>query len=273
MGKDSTIAWTDHTFNGWWGCTPQSPGCTNCYAKAIDCHFGGDHFGVGKARRMFGPKHWDQLVVWNREAKATGVVRNVFCFSMGDLMDDEAPEGELDRLYTYVNRTEFLRYLFLTKRPENYARRLPPSFPLRNVVFGASTENQAMYDQRFPVLARLRSAYTGIPIWVNIGPALGPVTIREFAEKPDWVTFEGETGANFRHMQLEWAESLLAECRELKIPFYMKQVAARTPDMGKDFIPPHLQVFEYLAPLCESVRRDPRPSSKPTFFAEIGVNE
>jgi protein gp37 len=102
-----------------------------------------------------------------------------------------------------------------------------------------------MYDQRFPVLALLRSSYPGIPIWVNIGPALGPVTIREFDEKPDWVTFEGETGASFRHMQLGWAESSVAECREFGIPFYMKQVAARTPEMGRDFIPPDLQVFEY----------------------------
>jgi protein gp37 len=116
---------------------------------------------------------------------------------------------------------------------------------LCNVVLGASTENQAMYNQRFPVLAHLRSDYPGIPIWVNIGPALGPVTIREFTAKPDWVTLEGETGANFRHMQLGWAESLLAECREFRIPFYMKQVAARTPEMGKDFIPPHLQVRQY----------------------------
>jgi hypothetical protein len=33
MGKNSSIEWTDHTFNPWWGCSKVSPGCVNCYAE------------------------------------------------------------------------------------------------------------------------------------------------------------------------------------------------------------------------------------------------
>jgi protein gp37 len=247
MGKETAISWADHTFNGWWGCTPISPGCANCYAAAFDRRTGGDHFGKGKARRTFRDKHWNELLAWNEAANRDGVTRKVFCFSMGDIMDEEAPAGGLARLFQYVNQTPNLRYLFLTKRPQNYSTRLPLSFPLRNVWPGASTENQEMYDQRWPTLAALRRvpAFHGLPFWVNIGPALGPVTLRGFGEKPDWVAFEGESGNYFRHMELSWAENLLAECREFGIPFYMKQVAARTPGMGKEFIPPHLQVQEY----------------------------
>lgn len=29
---NSKIAWTDHTFNPWIGCSPVSEGCEHCYA-------------------------------------------------------------------------------------------------------------------------------------------------------------------------------------------------------------------------------------------------
>jgi protein gp37 len=34
MGENSKIAWTDHTFNPWWGCTKIAPECAGCYAEA-----------------------------------------------------------------------------------------------------------------------------------------------------------------------------------------------------------------------------------------------
>jgi protein gp37 len=249
MGKETAISWTDHTFNGWWGCTPISPGCANCYAAAFDRRTGGDHFGKGKARRTFQDKHWNELLTWNEAANRDGETRKVFCFSMGDIMDEEAPEGELSRLYGFVNRCDHLVFQFLTKRPERYHKLLPFAFQHDNVWIGATGESQLMYDQRWPVLARLRlrSACGSLPLWISYEPAIGPLSIRGFEQKPDWIVFGGETGPHFRTMQLEWAENLLAECREFRVPFYMKQVAARTPGMGKEFIPPHLHVQEYPA--------------------------
>ena len=34
MGESTGIAWTDHTFNPWWGCAKVSPACRSCYAEA-----------------------------------------------------------------------------------------------------------------------------------------------------------------------------------------------------------------------------------------------
>lgn len=248
MGKTTGISWADHTFNGWWGCTPISPGCVNCYAAAFDRRYGGDHFGKGKPRRTFGDKHWEDLSKWNIEALRDCVTRRVFVESMGDIMDDEVSPMELGRMFQSINLTRHLVYLFLTKRPENYSTKLPmEGFDQRNVWIGATTENQEMYNRRWPILAALRRApaFHGLPFWVNVGPALGPVSVRGFEEKPDWVSFEGESGPNFRPMKIEWAENLLAECREFGIPFHMKQVAARTPDIGHECIPPHLYVKEF----------------------------
>ena len=61
MGQDSRIAWTSHTFNPWWGCTKVSDGCANCYAETLARRYGGDHWGAGKPRRVFGPRHWQEM--------------------------------------------------------------------------------------------------------------------------------------------------------------------------------------------------------------------
>src|SRR5512137_1334612 len=72
------IAWTDFTFNPWWGCRKVSPGCKHCYAEAHDRRFGGDHFG-GRTRKTFGTKHWSEPLKWDRAAKAAGRPALVFC--------------------------------------------------------------------------------------------------------------------------------------------------------------------------------------------------
>ena len=47
MAEITSIAWTDHTFNPWIGCTNVSDGCLNCYAEILAKRFGlvqwGDH--------------------------------------------------------------------------------------------------------------------------------------------------------------------------------------------------------------------------------------
>jgi protein gp37 len=35
MGAKTEIAWTDHTFNPWWGCNKVSAGCDHCYAATF----------------------------------------------------------------------------------------------------------------------------------------------------------------------------------------------------------------------------------------------
>lgn len=44
MAENSAIAWTDDTFNPWWGCLRVGPGCDNCYAATLDKRLGGDHW-------------------------------------------------------------------------------------------------------------------------------------------------------------------------------------------------------------------------------------
>ena len=38
MGEHSSIEWTHHTLNLWWGCVHISPACDHCYADAWAHH-------------------------------------------------------------------------------------------------------------------------------------------------------------------------------------------------------------------------------------------
>lgn len=40
MAEITGIAWTDSTFNPWWGCLKVGPECSNCYAENLDTRTG-----------------------------------------------------------------------------------------------------------------------------------------------------------------------------------------------------------------------------------------
>src|SRR5687767_6851032 len=116
MGRNSTIEWTTHTFNPWWGCTKVSPGCQNCYAERLSTRYGHDVWGPGAKRRTFGEDHWKEPLRWEAEAARTGVRARVFCASMADVFDKDAPAKERKRLWKLIAKTPHLDWLLLTKR-------------------------------------------------------------------------------------------------------------------------------------------------------------
>jgi protein gp37 len=273
MGKETGIAWTDHTFNPWWGCTKVSPGCDNCYAETFDKRLGGGHWGKGVPRREFSDKHWAEPLKWNADAAKAGRLAKVFCASMADVMDDEAPIGARERLWALVDATPNLFWQLLTKRPHRYVRYLPEDFKHLNVGLGFTAENQQFYNVRMN--AAIPGAKTLFPptdghqlyhrpVWVSYEPALGPLTLRGQRWLPDWVIFGGETGHNRRPMEQSWAENLLAECRELGISFFMKQMSAATPDAAKEIIPAHLRVLQF----PKSMERKEEPATTAPARAE-----
>ena len=244
MGKTTGISWTDHTFNPWWGCTKVSPGCDNCYAETFDKRVGGAHWGKGAPRRVFGDKHWNEPLRWNREAEKEGRKHLVFCASMADIMDDEAPDGARERLWRLVDDTEWLIWQLLTKRPHRYERYLPTRFKHNNVWLGITAENQEFYNIRWPIL-RDRMIQKLLPTWISYEPALGPLRMEECGGLPDWIIFGLESGIYRRAGETVWAENLLKESRRLGVAFYMKQMGGLTPVEGKSAIPPHLMVQEF----------------------------
>ena len=241
MGRETSIAWTDMTFNPWWACTKVSPGCDHCYAGTFDRRYGGRHWGKGVRRREFGDKHWRQPLLWNQEAERRGVTTKVFCASMADVMDDEAPSGARERLWRLIDGTPFLLWLLLTKRPHRYERYLPAAFRRRNALLMTTTENQEFHNARWPQLRRA-AAQLGLRTGISFEPALGPVVLGNGSNGgiPDWVVLGGESGNVRRPVEQAWAESIKAECEAAGSAFFMKQMSARTPKHAHALIPSHL---------------------------------
>jgi protein gp37 len=252
MGETKNISWATSTFSPWWGCTKISPGCDNCYAESFDKRWGDSHWGKGVPRRVFGDKHWNEPLKWNRLAGESGEPWRVFCASMADVMDDEAPEGQRERLWDLIDNTPHLTWQLLTKRPHRYSRYLPQWFKHGNVWLGTTAENQEFYDIRWPILREVAHQYNAVS-WISYEPAIGTLVMRPKVNPtghyyvPDWIICGGESGSNRRPMEQKWAEDLKAECEITGTKFFMKQFSALRPDQGKALIPAHLLVHEFPA--------------------------
>ena len=107
MADSTAIAWTDDD-NPWWGCSTVSPGCDHCYAEAMDRRTGGNHRGPHAIPRLTSVDNRRKPRRWQKDAEQPGKRRQVFCASMCDVFDKNAPEGARDRLWALIRETPML---------------------------------------------------------------------------------------------------------------------------------------------------------------------
>ena len=221
MGVTTEISWTDHTFNPWLGCTKVSAGCTHCYAETLAKRYDWATWGAGETRKRTSDANWRKPLAWNRAAEKAGVRRRVFCASLADVFDDEAPAGARADLWDLIRQCPSLDWQLLTKRPQNIAHCLPKDWGdgWTNVWLGISTEDQIAYEERWPILSDVPAEIR----FISYEPAIGPLTTDGFTTVPDWVIIGGESGHGARTMNPKWARDLAAECDELAIPVFLKQ--------------------------------------------------
>jgi protein gp37 len=176
MGEQTAIAWTDHTFNPWWGCERVSPGCQHCYAEAFAKRTGNLVWGKSADRRFFGDKHWAEPLKWDRQAAADGRPHLVFCASMADVFEDRPELVEhRARLWDLIDATPHLIWQLLTKRPENVLAMdgWGASWPA-NVWIGTTVEDQQRADERIPQLLQIPAPVR----FLSCEPLLGAVDLR-----------------------------------------------------------------------------------------------
>ncbi len=226
MAKNSHIEWTHHTFNPWWGCTKVSPACENCYAEQWAKRMGHQIWGAAATRRFFSDAHWDEPLVWNEEAGLARRRERVFCASMADVFERRAElNGQRERLWAVIERTPWLDWLLLTKRPQNIENMVPwkKNWPA-NVWLGTTVENQTFTEKRLPFLLKNPASVR----FLSCEPLLGPLDLRPWFKKKglypiDWVIAGGESGPSSRPMHPDWAASILHQCQKSKVAFHFKQ--------------------------------------------------
>jgi protein gp37 len=209
MAQNSTIEWTDHTFNPWIGCSKVSHGCKHCYAETLmDTRYGRVQWGPNGTRVRTAPANWKQPLRWNHAALLAhnewerNALLNpnlsaphrprVFCASLADIFEDrpELVQWRAD-LFALIDATPNLDWLILTKRPINIRLMVPePEAETRhsnqlnghhgsyrhNLWLGTSVENQAAATGRIPYL--LDAAYLCRYTFLSCEPLLGALDVQ-----------------------------------------------------------------------------------------------
>ena len=178
----------------------------------------------------------------------------VFCASLADWLDDEAPIEWFKRLLELIHKTPHLDWLLLTKRIENWRTRLEATDhdvifdtadfvasewlagrPPTNIWLGTSVENQAAADTRIPELLKIPARIRFLSCEPLLGPVdiswsfpqTDPILLATMLTKPqegiNWVIVGGESGPHARPMRPAWAESLQLQCEDTDTPFLFKQ--------------------------------------------------
>jgi protein gp37 len=249
MSENSTIEWTDHTFNTWEGCQKIGPGCDHCYAETRNARFAGGtaiNWGPGAPRRRTSLANWRKPLQWNNAhaeffAKH-GRRQRVFCASLADVFDNAVPKEWRRDLFDLIELTPNLDWLLLTKRIGNVfdmvARTRSHDWLAGrdNVWLGATIVNQAEADRDIPKLLEVPARVRFLSmepllgpvdltnVWMPDGDALGVALFSQGTGTGiDWVIAGGESGPGARPMHPAWARSLRDQCAEAHVPFLFKQ--------------------------------------------------
>jgi protein gp37 len=222
---ETSIEWTDVTWNPVAGCTVLTAGCTNCYAMRMAARL--EAMGVEKYRgltRKSGKRSvWTGKITLDEKSLSAPLSwnkpRKVFVNSMSDLFHADVPVRFIARVWRVMQETPRHTYQILTKRPERMAKVLSMSqfSVLPNVWLGTSVEDGQVLDR----LDALRSAPAAVR-FVSLEPLIGSVAEGDLTDI-DWAIVGGESGPRAREMKPEWIEEIEAMCERSGTVFFFKQ--------------------------------------------------
>jgi protein gp37 len=229
MAANSTIEWTEATWNPTTGCDRISPGCDHCYAMTLAKRLkamGSSKYQLDGDSRTSGPGfkltcHDDALDIprtWRQP-------RTVFVNSMSDLFHDDVPLEFIQRVFNVMRETPRHTYQVLTKRAQRLTRIAGEIDWPSNVWMGVSIESQR-YAFRADRLRRVPAAVR----FLSVEPLLGPVDVD--LAGIDWVIVGGESGTHARPIDPAWVMAIRDQCVEAGVAFFFKQWGGRTPKAG-----------------------------------------
>lgn len=244
MSENTKIEWCDATINHWTVCTPISPACDNCYARAMAKRLWGVGWGSSVPRHQFHGAA-ASLFALRRKAERLGRPLKVFHNSLSDFFDNEVPvQWRIEAMRAIVDAPNLI-HLLLTKRIGNAAEMLEQAFRavhgqregwadnmLPNVWIGATICNQEEADRDIPKLEAVPAAIR----FLSMEPLLGPVNIVSalFRRRLHWGIVGGESGPNARPMHPDNARSLRDQFEAAGIPFLFKQWGEWAPNWLND---------------------------------------
>lgn len=222
----SKIEWTEVTWNPVTGCDRVSAGCDHCYALSLSKRLkamGSEKYQNDGDPRTSGPGFG---VTTHPEALAQPyqwrAARVVFVNSMSDLFHAKVSLTFITDVFRVIRDTPQHTYQVLTKRPLRALRLADRLDWPANLWLGTSVESMDVQHR----VAHLRQTPAAVR-FLSCEPLLGPLDGLDLTDI-HWVIAGGESGPNYRPMELAWARGIRDACTAASVPFFFKQWGGRT---------------------------------------------
>jgi len=208
----SSIEWTEMTWNPVTGCTKISAGCKYCYAEIMAKRL--EAMGVEKYKKAFQvTMHEDALHIpytWKKQ-------KVVFVNSMSDMFHKNVPVEFIQKVFNVMNENPQHTFQVLTKRADRLLELNSKLNWTHNIWMGVSVENEKVIQR----IELLRATNARVK-FLSCEPLIGPLNDLQL-ENIDWVIVGGESGPKARPMDPEWVVNIMDQCRKAAVPFFFKQ--------------------------------------------------
>lgn len=212
MADNSSIEWTEATWNPVTGCTKISPGCLHCYAERMSKRLK----GMGNSNYANGfeltlqPKMLKRPLEWKSP-------KRIFVNSMSDLFHKDIPTEYIEQVFSVMREAHWHQFQVLTKRSARLERLSPTLDWSSNVWMGVSVESKE-YTFRIDHLRNTAAAVK----FLSLEPLLGPLEELDL-RGIDWAIVGGESGPGARPCLREWVVGIRKQCKAARVPFFFKQ--------------------------------------------------
>jgi protein gp37 len=208
----SSIEWTEMTWNPVTGCDKISAGCKYCYAEVMAKRL--QAMGIDKYKEGFRVVlHEESLSIpysWKRQ-------KVVFVNSMSDLFHKNVPLEFIQKVFHVMNENPQHTFQVLTKRADRLLELHKKLKWTHNIWMGVSIENSKVLNR----INFLRKTNARIK-FLSCEPLIGPLNNMDL-ENIDWVIVGGESGHKARPMEADWVLDIMDQCKAASVPFFFKQ--------------------------------------------------
>lgn len=210
----SSIEWTEMTWNPTTGCDKISKGCKFCYAEVMSRRL--KAMGVEKYSQEFDIRIHEKELATPYTWKKPKVV---FVNSMSDLFHKDVPIEFIQKVFRVMKDNPQHVFQVLTKRSD-ILRYYDSEGWLdwsHNIWMGVSVENERNMDR----IKHLQVTKARVK-FLSCEPLIGPLPNMNLTGI-DWVIVGGESGRTPRPMRKSWVSDIKEQCVNADVAFFFKQ--------------------------------------------------
>lgn len=208
----SSIEWTEMTWNPTTGCDKVSAGCKFCYAEIMSKRL--QAMGIEKYKDNFEVRIHNEALKIPYTWKKSKVV---FVNSMSDLFHNDIPLDFIKKVFKVMNDNPQHVFQVLTKRAERLLELHNELKWTHNIWMGVSIENDKSRER----IDFLRHTNARVK-FLSLEPLIGPLKKLNL-DKIDWVIVGGESGHKPRPMNPDWVIDIQEQCQKSEVAFFFKQ--------------------------------------------------